>query len=70
MVQVVLSREQAEQIARAREGVELLDEKGHSLGVVTRGYSAEELKLAQERARSDGPWYTTAEVLEHLRTLE
>ena len=70
MVQVVLTKEQAERIASADEGVELLDEEGRSLGIVTRGYSPEELKLAQERARSEGPWYTTEEVLEHLKTLE
>jgi hypothetical protein len=70
MVQIVLTKEQAEKIARANEGVELLDEQGRSLGVLTRGYSAEELKLAKERARSEGPWYTTAQVLEYLQTLE
>ena len=52
MVQIVLTKEQAERISSANEGVELLDERGRSLAtaaarldalsplaVLTRGYS-------------------------------
>jgi hypothetical protein len=33
-------------------------------------FTPEEIAAAEARAESAGPWYTTQEVLEHLRSLE
>ena len=34
------------------------------------GFSLEEIAEAERRTEGPGPWYTTKEVLEHLRALE
>jgi hypothetical protein len=70
MVQVILSKEQALQLERACEAVELLDPEGRSLGIVTTRLTAAQIEAGQKLARSDGPWYSTAEVLQHLESLE
>jgi hypothetical protein len=33
-------------------------------------FSPEEIAAAEKEADSPGPWYTTKEVLEHLRSLD
>lgn len=67
MTQLVLSDERARVVAETGEGVELVDRDGRHLGYVSTGFSSQEIAEAERRARSDGPWHTTDEVLGHIR---
>jgi hypothetical protein len=70
MNRLVLSDEQARLLSLSKEVVEVVDQDGKHLGYVTTDFSAEEIAEAERRAGSDGPWYTTDEVLKHLKSLE
>ena len=86
MVQITVSDELASQIAGASMPVVLVDSHGHELGQVTRRNTAPvrttsrddsdedewaEAKRRMEQAkREGGTFYTTKEVLEHLKSLE
>ena len=70
MTQLVLSDEQARLLSSTNEGVELVDQQGRHLGYVALGFSPNDIAEAARRAGSDGPWYTTEEVLKHLESLE
>ena len=70
MTQIVLSDDQAESIRGATGPVQLLDRDGKLLGYITQPYSRERIAELKRRAESDGPWHTTAEVLEKLEGLE
>ena len=70
MTQLVLSDEQARQLAETHEAVELVDRQGRHLGYVASGFSPAEIAKAELRAGSSGPWYTTEEVVKHLESLE
>jgi hypothetical protein len=71
MIQIVLNDEQMEALRKAGEEVEIRDPNGGLLGYLDRPFDDEEiLAEADRRLNSDGPWYTTEQVLEHLRSLE
>lgn len=75
MTHIVLDDEQAAVLANAASAVELRDRRGNPLGVVTpadggHGFTEEEIREAKRRLAAGGPRYTTAEVLEHLRSLD
>lgn len=70
MPHIILDDEQAKIIAQAKGSVEIRDRSGRCLGYLSHGFTAEEIAEAERRAASDGPWYTTQQVLEHLRSLE
>jgi hypothetical protein len=70
MTQIILNDEQARVFVTAGESVELRDESGRLLGLASRGPTEEELAEARRRLASDGPWFTTQQVLDHLRSLE
>jgi hypothetical protein len=70
MMQIVLSDEQAQAIRNATGPVELRDQEGKLLGHVPRPFTSERIADARRRAESDGPWYTTQQVLEHLASLD
>ena len=70
MSQIVLSDDQIKAFQAATDAVELRDQSGNLLGYVSRPPARAEIADAQRRLASDGPWYTTREVLNHLESLE
>ena len=77
MTCIVLDDDQARIVAGAHEAVEVRDRQGKALGIITprptassRGVTDEEIGEALRGLCSKEPRYTTAEVLEHLSSLE
>lgn len=85
MVQIAVSDELARQIAGAPLPVVLVDSRGRELGQLTRRNVtppaespsdaddddwAEAKRRMEQAKREGGPFYTTKEVLEHLKSLE
>ena len=72
MTQLFLTDEQANAIRHANGTIALCDPSGAFIGYVNREvhFTPEEIAEAKRRGESPGPWYTTAEVLSHLRALE
>ncbi len=70
MIHITVSDEQAKLIARTRENIEIRDPAGRHLGYIAHDFTDEEIALARKALASPGPRYSTAEVLEHLRSLE
>jgi hypothetical protein len=40
------------------------------IGFASCGFSPEEIQEAMARAKSDGPWYTTEEVVRYLESMQ
>jgi hypothetical protein len=70
MPHIVLSDEQAKVVATALQPVQVRDAKGTVLGVIPSIWTEEDIAEAKRRLASNGPWYTTEQVLAHLRSLE
>jgi len=70
MTQIVLSDDQAQAVQAATETVEIRDRHGNLLGYVSSPPSNAEIAAARQRLQSDGPWHTTEQVLDHLKSLE
>ena len=72
MTQIVLSDEQFQAFHQATDAVEIRDSHGVLLGYVTRRPLATPTEIAEARRRlgSNGPWHTTAEVLDRLHAQE
>jgi hypothetical protein len=70
MTRITISHEQAKLINKAEDDIVLVDPSGNEIGLVSRPtFTREDIEDALKRANSGGPWYTTAEVLAHLRAL-
>lgn len=70
MQQIILTDEQAEVVASALKPVAVCDGKGRVLGTIAPIWTEEDIADAKRRLASDEPRYTTAQVLEYLRSLE
>jgi hypothetical protein len=80
MTRIVLTPEQATLLASTSEPVAICRPDGSIAGwMVSDGrfvipkecpFTAEEIAAAEKDAESPGPWYTTQQVLEHLRSLD
>ena len=70
MLQIVLTDEQAKVVASALKPVQVCDSRGNVLGRIDPIWTEEDIAEAKRRLASDEPRYTTAQVLEHLRSLE
>jgi hypothetical protein len=70
MPQIILDDEQAKLLASSLKPVEVRDRQGNLLGVIPPVWTEEEVADAKKRLASNEPRYTTAEVLEHLRSLD
>jgi hypothetical protein len=68
MVRVILDHETAEAIRTTNEVVQIFDERGECLGYMMPPLSREERATIRERLESEGPWYTTEEVLAYVGT--
>ena len=70
MTQIVLTSEQIAELAKAKGPVVLVDSKGTEVGRIAGShFSAYELAAARARIGKDGPYLTTAELLQKLETL-
>lgn len=71
---IVLTQEQAQAIRSVIGPVELRDAKGDCIGQAQRvlpdGWTEEDIRLAKQARDSGLPRYTTAQVLDHLRSLK
>jgi len=70
MQHIIVDDQQARIISEATEDVEIRDPRRRHLGYVAHGFTDEDIAIAKQRLASDGPRYTTQEVLDHLRSLE
>jgi hypothetical protein len=70
MTQIILTDDQVSALQFAAGTVEVRDGRGALLGYIARPPSDAEIAEATRRLASDGPWYTTQQVLDHLDSLE
>jgi len=70
MTQIILSDDQANAVQAATDTVEIRDRHGNLLGYVSPPPSDAEIAEARRRLQSAGPWYTTEQVLDQLKSLE
>jgi hypothetical protein len=70
MVQIVATKEFARQLANMEGVVELIDENGNRLGVLTRPPSDEDIRIAKERRDANTPGMTTVELVQRLNAIE
>lgn len=70
MPHIVLSDDQARVVATSLHPVQVRDAKGNLLGTIPPIWTEEDIAEAKRALASNGPWYTTEQVLAHLRSLE
>ena len=80
MSQITLTPEQAGILAHADFPIAIRHPDGSTVAYLTRSgnlysgsgpeFTPEEVTAAEEALKSNGPWYSTQEVLDHLRSLE
>ncbi len=70
MTQIVLNDQQWQAFQAGTGAVEIRDPQGRLLGYVSRPVDRAELEEVRRRLDSSGPWYTTQQVLDHLKSLE
>lgn len=69
MPHITVTADQAKLILGSTEHIDVRDEQGHHLGIVSPVFTEKDIEIARQRAESDEPRYTTDEVLAHLRAL-
>jgi hypothetical protein len=69
MTRIILSDEQTKVVAAALEPVPVCDSRGYVLGYLNPVWTKEDVVEAKKTLAADEPWYTTEQVLEHLRSL-
>jgi hypothetical protein len=70
MIQITLNEDQATMVQKAAGTVELRDPKGRLVGYVSQPPSDRVIAEAKQRLHSNGPWYTTQQVVDHLQSLD
>jgi hypothetical protein len=70
MTTITLSHDQFQQWQAATDAIQVMDASGNVLLYVPEPVSSDVLAVAIERSKSDGPWHTTAEVLNRLESLD
>ena len=80
MSQITLTPEQAGILSQGSYPIAIRHPDGTTVAYLTRSgnlysgdgpdFSPDEIAAAEKSLQSDGPWYSTQEVLEHLRSLE
>ena len=70
MTHIILTEEQASVLRIATGMVSTRSARGFVRGHLSRPPGNAEIAEANRRLKSDGPWYTTREVFEHLDSLE
>jgi hypothetical protein len=70
MPELILTEEQARVVAEALAPVRVRDGRGNVLGTIAPIWTEEDIADARRRLASAEPRYSTAQVLEYLRSLE
>jgi hypothetical protein len=80
MTQIVLTPEQAAVLASTRESITVCLPDGSVAAIIPLQsrfivpdvcpFTPEEIAAAERESESLGPWYSTKEVLDHLRSLD
>jgi hypothetical protein len=75
MADLILSDAQAKIVVATGSALSVRDESGHLLGYLSPlqkdpHFSDDDIEAAKAALREPGPRFTTAQVLEHLRSLE
>jgi hypothetical protein len=70
MIEIVLTDEQAKVVAGALQPVQVRDGRGNLLGTIAPRWTEQDIKEAKESLATNTTWYTTEQVLAHLRSLE
>lgn len=70
MSRIIVDDQEAALITEASRMVQVVNHQGKVVGYITPAPTDEELSKWRQRLAIDEPTYTTAEVLEHLRSLE
>ncbi len=69
MTRIVLTDEQAKLVAAATKPVPVCDSAGNVLGFLNPVWSEDDIAEAKKTLAANDPWYTTEQVLAHLRSL-
>jgi len=67
MSYIVLNEAQSRVITPATGDVQVRNKDGNHLGYITRGFTAEGIRIARERAESNVTCLSTAEVMDRPR---
>ena len=70
MTHIILDDDQIKAVKGATGAIEIRDRKGNLVGYFSNRLGKDVVTEAKRRANSDGPWYTTEQVLAHLDSLE
>ncbi len=70
MVQLVVTAEQAKQLGKSGEPIEIVDQEGNRIGYYTQPFTNAEIAEAKRRSESESGGRTTHEVLERISKLE
>ncbi|MBC7854080.1 MAG: hypothetical protein IAF94_11640 [Pirellulaceae bacterium] len=80
MSQITLTSEQAGVLSQGNYPIAIRHPDGTTVAYLTRSgnlysgsgpeFSTTEIAAAEEALKSNGPWFSTQEVLDHLRSLE
>jgi hypothetical protein len=70
MLQIVLTDEQAKVVATALQPIQVCDAEGRIIGHIKPVWTEEDIKEALRELETNQVWYTTEQVLAHLRSLE
>ncbi len=69
MIRIVVQADIADQIRRACDQVELVDDQGDCLGIVRRPPTADEIEFAKSRIGSKSPKLTVEELIAKVNAL-
>lgn len=70
MVQIVVTAEQAKQLGKSRESVEIVDQEGNRIGYYTQPFTNAEIAEAKRRSESESGGRTTQDVLDRISKME
>ena len=70
MTQLILTEEQTQVAAAALQPLPVRDTKGNVVGTFSPIWTAEDIAEAKRRLGSAEPRYTTAQVLDYLKSLK
>ena len=70
MVQLVVTAEQAKQLGKSGEPIEIVDQEGNRIGYYTQPFTNAEIAEAKRRSESECGGRTTQEVLDRISKME
>jgi hypothetical protein len=70
MVQIVVTAEQARQLGKSGEPIEIVDQEGNRIGFYTQPFTNAEIAEAKRRSESENGGRTTQEVLDRISKME